>query len=148
MARDLAIVALRLYDEYYAMPADRGRFGPRREAFRAFLDAKVAALAEVGDAASPAPTPLADQIAAAGSHASRATILLRMPDACLAAHHVDLSRICDEAGFDAGLAYLAAWVRCFHATRDGDGNLPAEAVELMDAQRDALRWAGAQRGPS
>lgn len=78
----------------------------------------------------PAPVDLeglpiaAAQIFAARSHARRAEIVLRMPDAVLLADGEMIASACRSVGFKPGAEFVGYRLLALHAPRRPDGALP------------------------
>lgn len=67
--------------------------------------------------------PLAASIVRASSHARRADIVLRLPDAVLLVHAEALMEACRVVGFEVGASFLAHRLLSLHSPRRADGRL-------------------------
>lgn len=81
--------------------------------------------------------PLVEQIAEAGSPAALAALLLRVPDALVLSHGVDLSAACAALSFPLGEHFVLRRSVALHAVRDAHGLMPG----LMAAEIETLRVA-------
>lgn len=79
-----------------------------------------------------------EQLLEAPDNGVRAGILLRLPDAVVAAKAKQLQMACEQAGFTLGSDYVA--VRHAHqsAQRDARGNLPAQIVDQLEYWRNGM----------
>lgn len=81
---------------------------------------------------------VAEQLLDAPDNAVRAGILLRLPDAVIAAKAKHLQAACKEAGFLLGSEYVAIRHGYQSAQRDPRGNLPAHVTEQLEYWRSGM----------
>ena len=79
-----------------------------------------------------------DQLIEAPSDAVRAGILLRLPDAVIAAKAEQLQDGCADAGFKLGSEYVSIRLAHQSAMRDARGNLPAEVTCQLEIWRNGM----------
>lgn len=79
-----------------------------------------------------------DQLHEATTDAERAGILLRLPDALVAAEVEQLQAACVEGGFPLGRDYLAIRHSQQSAVRDRQGNLPDQVAEQLEYWRRGM----------
>lgn len=79
-----------------------------------------------------------DQIIEARTHAVRAGILIRLPDAVIAARAEQLQDGCTEAGFSIGSDYVAIRLAHQNAQRDRRGNLPGHITDQLEYWRRGM----------
>ncbi len=89
--------------------------------------------------------PVVDFLAEALTHQARAIWLCTVPLGVIQRDHSDIADVLKQAGFDAGLAYLAALVAHIHTVRLEDGSVPLETRLTTDYARK-LMWAAARQG--
>lgn len=81
---------------------------------------------------------VAEQLLDAPDDAVRAGILLRVPDAVIAAKAKHLKAACKEACFELGSNYVDVRLAHQSANRDRLGNLPAAAGQELDRWRSYM----------
>lgn len=87
--------------------------------------------------------PVVNQIKQAPSQATRATLLLRIPDALVLAKCIELVEACRETGFSIGVHYLNHRLAALSSTRQSDGSLPERLARPMEIwQRGLIAVAG------
>lgn len=91
--------------------------------------------------------PVANMIRSAASHQERAQLLLKLSDAGLIGHHVDIDRACAQSGFAAGQSFLVWRVAALCRTRDAHGLLPDVLARELDAWRQVLSLVAAGTTP-
>jgi len=79
--------------------------------------------------------PVANMIRAAGSNQERAQQLLKLSDAALLGHHVEIELACIQSGFAAGQTFLVYRVAAMCRTRDAHGILPDPIARELEAWR-------------
>lgn len=79
-----------------------------------------------------------EQLVEAPSHAVRAGVLLRLPDAVIAAKAEQLQDGCLQAGFPPGSDYVAIRLAHQSARRDARGNLPAQVTDQLEYWRRGM----------
>lgn len=82
--------------------------------------------------------PPAAQIITAPSHARRAAIILRLPDALTFTHAEPLMAACRDTGFAAGAEFILIRSTAFSAVRQIDGRLPAAIAAAIQTARAVL----------
>ncbi len=92
--------------------------------------------------------PIADKIREAGSHAQRATILLKLSDAALLGGSKDLEIACSQTGFEAGNFFIIFRSAALCATRDAHGVLPDHLAHEVEMWRQALSQIAAGKAPA
>lgn len=75
--------------------------------------------------------PIARDIVSASSHARRAEILLRLPDAVVLSHGDVLAAACREAEFIMGVHFLTQRSAVLFANRGLDGQLPEHCTRTL-----------------
>lgn len=81
---------------------------------------------------------VARQILRAASDAERAAILLRLPDLLLTQKTDVLREACQACGFSDGERYIAVRSATCSATRNEQGELPAEQLAAMEFWRRGM----------
>jgi hypothetical protein len=87
---------------------------------------------------SDASFPIAAMVRDADSHADRARLVLRVPDAIVASHGTEIQDACLEAGFKIGALYITVRSALLNATPDKQGRTPPEYVRNAEMWRRAL----------
>ncbi len=82
--------------------------------------------------------PIIRQMHDEADDASRADILLRVPDAVLLKFAKLFEDACRKAGFKAGATFILLRLAALRAVRDAGGKLPADTVAHLDSYRTAL----------
>lgn len=86
--------------------------------------------------------PVARQLREASSHARRAQMLLRLPDALVLEKFDDLVEAARESGFAPGLTYLQLRFAALHAVRRPDGSLPEGPTRALAIWSNGLHAMG------
>lgn len=79
-----------------------------------------------------------DGLLEARTHAERASILLRLSDAVIAAKVEHLQDACRETGFQAGVDFLSLRLAQHCATRTETGEMPKAIVEQLEYWRNGM----------
>ena len=79
-----------------------------------------------------------DGLLEARTHAQRASILLRLSDAVIAAKVEQLQDACRETGFQAGVDFLSLRLAQHCATRTKTGEMPKALVEQLEYWRNGM----------
>jgi hypothetical protein len=110
------------------MTSIRSRLSPRQK-----LSRSLSVTAERG-----AKFFVVEQLLEAPDNGVRAGILLRLPDAVIAAKARQLQEACKQVGFDQGSDYVD--VRHAHqsAQRDARGNLPSQVIDQLEYWRNGM----------
>lgn len=82
--------------------------------------------------------PVVGQLLAAGSHAERAEILLRLSDAVLLAYPMPIAEACAAKGFVDGQLFAALRAALLCRTRDAHGLLPERPAAELEGLRVVL----------
>lgn len=76
--------------------------------------------------------PIAREIAEATSHARRAAILLRLPDAIVLSHGDALATACRSCDFAMGVMFLTQRSAVLHVRRGADGKVPEHFTQTLE----------------
>lgn len=91
-------------------------------------------------------SPIVDQIRGAGSKAEIAEKLLKLSDAVLLAHHVDIELVLAQVGFGAGSTFIVYRVTALCRNRDAHGMLPHSIAHELEGWRGIMSRIAAGEG--